>query len=808
MAVLRGRTNIVEGQVCKSYSRHLANAAPNGIAVLAVGGFGRGELFPHSDVDICLLVDNEKLAHEKRPQISAFLQELWDSGLRASHSVRTIQECCELHDQNIELNISLLDHRPLAGDIALYEKLEPKLRKFFENSSANLARHLSRLARSRRAQYHDSIYHLEPNIKEAPGGLRDLHLLEWFRKLQTQGMNDFAWAAEIEPARGYLYLIRCFLHYLARRDNNVLSFDAQDEVAERLPARAEEFASRQTPEEWMREYFRHARSIAGAATRAMESVEVKNNSLLAGFRDWRSRLSNTDFTVSRDRVFLKAPTALEKDPELVLRLYQFVGRHGIKPALETERRVLEAQEHLQSYFASPRPLWNQLREILASPHCALALRVMQDTGVLRMVFPEWGAIECCVVRDFYHRYTVDEHTLVTIENLQQLARTSEPGHRRFANLLSEVEEPAVLRFALLFHDVGKGERTGHHSEESVRMAQEAMTRIRMPEKHQRLVLFLIDQHLALSAAMTSRDLDDPATARMLADKVGTSEGLKYLTLVTYADIGAVNPTALSPWRLEQLWRVHLVTHHELTRELQTDRIQAPEASDERSSFLKGLPVRYLRTHTDEEIQIHVDLEQRRREAEVAIDIRKTEGGYLLTVLAKDRLALFASMAGALSSFGMNILKAEAFANQQGTILDTFVFADPGRTLELNPSEMDRLHMTIERVLLGKVNVKDLLKYRPKPTLPSRRSGIEPKITFDNSASEFATLVELVAEDRPGLLYDVASCLSAKGCNIELVLVETEAHKAMDVFYVSTAGKKLPETMMEPLQLALDTAIRG
>jgi [protein-PII] uridylyltransferase len=317
------------------------------------------------------------------------------------------------------------------------------------------------------------------------------------------------------------------------------------------------------------------------------------------------------------------------------------------------------------------------------------------------------------------------------------------------------------------------------------------------------VEFLILQHLTLSAAMTSRDLDDPATARLLADKVGTIEALRYLTLLTYADVAGVNPTALSPWRLEQLWRVYLTAHHELTRELQTDRISLPgDLSDQKAAFLKGLPVRYLRTHTEDEIQMHLDLEERRKQAEVALDIRKVDGGYSLTILAKDRLYLFASVAGALASFGLNILKAEAFANQQGTILDTFVFSDPNRTIELNPSEVERLQVTLERVLLGRVLVKDLLKYRPKPTLPSKRSSIVPKVAFDNTASETATLLEITAEDRPGLLYDVAAALSSEGCNIDLVLVDTEAHKAMDVFYISSGGKKLSEETKNRLHAAL------
>lgn len=783
----------------RAYVSHLASAFPAGLAVLSVGGYGREELFPYSDVDVCLLVENEKLAEEKRGDISSFLQALWDANLRVSQSVRTIPECCELHDQNIELNVSLIDRRFLVGDRDLFDRLEPKIRKFNENQRLPLARHLCRLSRSRHSQYNDTIYHLEPNIKEGVGGLRDLHLLDWLAKLQVPGLHDIAWR-DVDPARRFLYQIRCFLHYRSRRDNNNLGFDAQDELAE------QPFSAYPDADIWMREYFRYVRAIDAAARRAMDAVESKHNVLLAGFREWRSRLSNSEFTVSRDRILFKTTGAIEQDPEIVLRLFQFVGRHGIKLSLDAERRIMEALTPLHEYFAAHPPQWQVIRELLSLPHAAMALRSMQDSGVMRMIFPEWEGIECMVTRDFYHRYTVDEHTIVTIENLQALARSAEPGHRRFATLLAEVEELAVLRLALLYHDVGKGPRTGNHSEVSVEMADTALRRMNAPEKHRQMVLFLIEQHLALSAAMTARDLDDPATKHMLAEKVGTVEGLRYLTLLTYADVSAVNPTALSPWRLEQLWRVYLSAHHELNRELQTARIQTPEQdTGDRASFLKGLPTRYLRTHTEQEIQSHLDLEKRRRDSEIALDVRKTDGGYLLTVLAKDRLQLFASVAGALSSFGMNILKAEAFANQQGTILDTFIFSDPSRTLELNPTEVDRLQLTLERVLLGRLHVKELLRSRPKPTLPAKRAHIAPKVAFDNEASETATLMELIAEDRPGLLYDVASALSNCGLNIELVLVDTEAHKAIDVFYVSNAGKKLTPELMTRLRTDVEAA---
>jgi [protein-PII] uridylyltransferase len=313
-----------------------------------------------------------------------------------------------------------------------------------------------------------------------------------------------------------------------------------------------------------------------------------------------------------------------------------------------------------------------------------------------------------------------------------------------------------------------------------------MERIQMPAGDRRSVRLLIGAHLDLSAAMTSRDLDDPAVARALAGRAGTLEDLQRLTLMTYADISAVNPGAMTAWRRDQLWRVYLALHHELTRELAGDRITAPppEAGD----FVEGFPVRYLRTHTPEQIRRHEQLERSSRERGVAADLSHEGGYWRLTLVTRDRPALLASVAGALAAFGMNILKAEGFANRRGAVLDVFVFSDPHQTLVLNPTEVDRLRLTLERVTLGRTDVRALLEGRPKPA--RKRQRIRPAVTFDQSVSDSATLVEVVAEDRPGLLYALASAISAAGANIELVLVDTEGHKAIDVFYVTRQGGKL------------------
>jgi [protein-PII] uridylyltransferase len=792
-SVLSGLTELTDRMALEAYEASLAPAFVNGLTMLAVGGFGRRELFPYSDVDILILLQRESQTAALKDALSEFVRLLWDAGLRLSHSVRTLAECSEIHEHNVELNMSLLDRRFLGGDRELFARLENKLPNIEERQSRALARHLRQLARTRHVKFQNTFYHLEPDVKETPGGLRDLHLIHWLGKLRKTSADA---AERLAGPTRFLHAVRCFLHYRAGRDQNLLSFDEQEEITGQL------FASAGGPPEFMREYFQNARVIYNEARRALDWIDKSETSLLTQFRDWRSRLSNGEFTVSNERVFLRTPTQLESDPAIVLRLFEFVARHGIPLAAETERRLEENRDLFAGFCAGPKFQWPALRNILCLPRAPMALRAMHNAGLIQALFPEWQGILCLVVPDFYHRYTVDEHTLVTIEKLDELAATQDPAARRFAEILSEIEDLALLRFALLFHDSGKGSNSGDHSHRSVELARQAMQRMQMPAEDQSAVEFLIEHHLDLSAVMNSRDLNDPATARALAEGIGTIERLKLLSVLTYADISAVNPGAMTPWRLDRLWQAYRATHQELVRELETDRIlDVPADLSDPAAFIKGFPVRYLRTHTPAEIETHLRLRQLSRPTGVAVQIDRQNGVYRVSIIARDMPFLFASLAGAISSFGMDIVKAEAFSNSKGVILDTFVFADPKRTLELNPPEMDRLQETLERVALGKVDIDALLRSRPLPPRLKRRT-VRAGVHFDSDACETATLVEIIAEDRPRLLYDLAAAISSSGCNIDVVLIDTEGHKAIDVFYVASDGKKLTPDIQTVLEKKL------
>jgi [protein-PII] uridylyltransferase len=797
--VLAGLSGLIEEMTREVFQASFANSGDAAVSMLAVGGFGRRELFPFSDVDVVILIERESQAAAIRNEIAEFVRLLWDAGLRLSHSVHTVAECAEIHEGNIELTISLLDRRLVEGASDIYAKLEGKLPAFFNRQRRALARHLRQLARERHEKFQNTFYHLEPNVKETPGGLRDLHLIGWLSKLRER---DEEATARLGAPTAFLHSLRCFLHYRAQRDQNLLSFDAQEALC------AWPYLEFREPAELMREYFRNARVIFSEARRALDWIEKNETSLASQFRDWRSRLSNAEFTVSNGRVYLRSPAQLTGDPAVILRLLEFIARHGVPLAAETERRLERVAAAFAAYCAAPpQPLWPPLRNILSLPHAASALRAMHDTDLLQAMFPEWKTISCLVVPDFYHRYTVDEHTLVAIEKLAELATNSDPARRRFQDLYSEINDLALLRFALLFHDSGKGVQSGDHSRLSVQLARAASQRMQMPAQEQGAVEFLIEHHLDLSAVMNSRDLYDPATARLLALRIGTLERLKLLTLLTYADISAVNPAAMTPWRLEQLSQTYRVAHQRLLHDLEAERItdlprELPAGLADPSGFLKGFPSRYLRTHTPADIRAHLQLYEFSLHSGVAVQLDASAGVHRATIIARDRPVLFASLAGGLSSFGMDILKAEAFSDEQGLVLDTFVFADPKRTLELNPTESDRLRETLEDIALGQIDAGQLLASRVATPARQRKRTVEPSVHFDADACDTATLVEIVTEDRPGLLHDLSAEFSAAGCNIDVVLIDTEGHKAIDVFYVATNGSKLASNIVERLSHAL------
>jgi [protein-PII] uridylyltransferase len=712
---------------------------------------------------------------------------------------------------------------------------------------------LLELTRARHAKYGDTLFHLEPNIKDCPGGLRDVHVCGWMMKLlevaaREKKSRDGAGAGvsaeegtEFRRAVEFLWLVRCFLHYRHERDDNTLDWQAQDAAAETMVGLVGRKPKKADAAYWMRVYFRHARSVERRVSQVLDEAPVGKaaSKLLGGKRERKAEAQQQGFRVERGRVMLEAVGEFghepAQDPDVVLQVFETMAQMGCRLGRDAEERLSEGLPLLSAHLEEGPTLWHHLCGVLTGHHAGDALRSMHALGVLELLIPEFHGIDALVIRDAYHRYTVDEHTFVLIDTLHGL-ESAEKGVQsgaqsgaqkgamgewaaRFGGVLRELPHPELLYIAALLHDTGKGRSTGDHTRESARMAESVMERLEVDGYESGLVVSLIANHLEMSAALR-RDIFDEETVRAFAGKVHTPEALRMLTLFTYADINAVHPDALTPWKAENLWQLYIATANYLDRSVDEERLGAQEESElvhrlvallpgqkaEVGEFLDGFPERYVLTRTPEQVRTQFLMAQRFAEDPVQLDFRYSPTVSELTLVTRDRPQLFATMAGALAAWGMNIVTADAFSNRQWVVVDTFRFTDTFRTLEMNASEHEAFVKSVHDVMTGAVSLETLLSGRRRGRRKAPLVVVETRVEFDDEASSHSTLLEVVAQDTTGLLRALSLTLAAHGCNIEVALVDTEGETAIDVFYLTRNGGKLDKDEERVLRRALVQAI--
>ncbi len=507
--------------VIEAFQRVIGPVFPQSLAVLACGPYGLGQTFPHSELDLVLLLESDRQCDALKELLPEMVRLLWNAGLRVNAPVLTVAECLEAIERASLPGFTLLDRRRLAGDFTVHEKLEAVLPGAVALHAQKMRQRVCELAHARHARYQNTPLHSEPDVKQGPGGLQDVRLIEGFLKFnKDSGVR----LDELHRAAAFVSAARCFLHYRAECDHNILDLETQ--ASPSLQA----LATVQGISDWVPELFRCARTIFNELRRVLDYSERSQGSLLGNFREQRSKLSNQEFNVLRERLLVRNPAQLASDPTLVFHTLEFIGRYGVIPAPETERALEAARMTFAAYCEQPQPLWGTLRTILVCPHAGMALRTLDATGLMRSLFPQWAGIEYLAVKDY--PYTVGEQALRAVERVIELGSAAGPAHDRFAGMVPEIDEVALLLFALLFHHMGRGDADPEGR--SLEHAREAMTRIQMPVDAQRTVEFLIRHQSDLSDAANGHEADDSVTARLLAERVGTIERLKLLSVMTYA----------------------------------------------------------------------------------------------------------------------------------------------------------------------------------------------------------------------------------------------------------------------------------
>jgi [protein-PII] uridylyltransferase len=602
--------------------------------------------------------------------------------------------------------------------------------------------------------------------------------------------------------------VRSTLHLSAGRNQNTLSHEMQERTADLLGYPGAE--PRQRVERLMSDYFRHARTAHRSLAWARKGAPVPVGPNLG---------------VSRDGIRFLDPIQAARNPATWIGAFQ--------AAIDADTTVSEEalsciQQHVDRFRADdffPEAADRAALLKLLKPRKGLYDRLseMHDCGLLGRVFPEFQAISWRVVRDFYHKYTVDEHTLLTIRNLERISSTEVPYRFRFRNILGEIDRSELLVLALLLHDVGKW-RDDDHALESVRMAMEAVERLDLDSESRDTVLFLIRHHLRMSLVAFRRDTEDPDIVKEFSAFIGSEERLKMLTLMTLVDVEAVSPETLTSWKEELLWRLYVDTYNHLTQRYGDEVIERNQAGlnellkqrpddlsvTEITRFLEGLPQRYLQLFARDVIYRHVRLARDIHPDEVHLSLERGQASvWSLAVATLDKPFLFSNICGVLSSFGMNIIRGHALTNPNGLVLDVFQFTDDERFLELNRDGQRQVLQVLEDVVSGRADVVARLRPLEQGVLRARGAArFPPVVRADNQASGRYTILDIVATNALGLLYRISRVISQHGCDVDLVLIATEGEKAIDVFHITTGGSKLTEAEQQALTSDLHRTLEG
>ncbi|HEX7862077.1 MAG TPA: [protein-PII] uridylyltransferase [Verrucomicrobiae bacterium] len=814
---------------------------PN-FALVAIGGYGRGELNPFSDIDIMFLHDTELSASGKaKPQLGALtdglLYTLWDLGMKVGHSVRTVEDCVKVANSDMQSKTSLIEARLVSGNKELFERMRSvviaKCVRGFED--AYIQARVTDQA-SRRAKFGNSPFMQEPNVKNGCGGLRDYQNLLWmaFFKYRTRTLDELqekdliteAEKKQLNTAYDFLLWTRNELHYTAKRAVDVLTKNFQPAIAH-----AHGYTDRSPSkrlEEFMRDVYTHMRNIY-LITRTLEErlALLPSNKRIPSLKDLiragKRRVTQqvVDGFVIQDGQISETTRSFKEQPRRLMRLFLYMQQRGLRLHPDLAQAIRNQLSLVNREFIEDEHVRETFLEILNQRgNVAPILRSMHEVGLLGKYIPEFGRLTCLVQHEFYHQYTADEHTLVCLQKLDEIWEATDPAINHYSQLFSQIERPFLLYLALLLHDAGKADHTGDHSDIGGNLALTVAERLGLDGATAHSLRLLIENHLLMAQISQRRDLEDTEVVGNFVQQIQSRENVMMLTLMTYADSLGTSDQLWNSFKDSLLWTLFSrsmdqfsgatefrraeARQLELLKEEVTGLLPSTFSPEEIEAHFQHLPARYFQIHTARQISADITLAHRFMHLQLAEEDKALEPiivwhnepdrGYTsIHICTWDRAGLFAKIAGSLAAAGLNILSAQIFTRSDGIILDTFFVNDAHGAALAKKEEKEAFEKILNQALTtGLVDFPTLIAKRKGPTrIYQSLEGdrLPTVIGFDNETSKNSTILDIETEDRIGLLYYVSRTLADLGLDISLAKILTEKGAAVDTFYITTWDKK-------------------
>ncbi len=823
----------------------VADAMTDGLAVasyvvVALGGYGRGELHPSSDIDLMVVYDGELPPFVQR-LTQELLYAMWDLGLQVGHSLRSLDDCVAMARTDFPSRTSMQATRLVAGDRRLFTKFGKVLRDnvYRHDFEQFLATTLAERDQRYR-KYGASPYIGEPNVKESAGGLRDVHTAMWLgtakfgartlRELADKGLITPREQALTDAALTFLWRVRNALHLLSGHKNDALTRDLQPRVA--VDVGYEDDGASLGVERFMHDYYLHARVIHRISRRLIARCQESLSRRGSAERRERQQALADGLVFFDGRLHLvdRNPGLLRRDPIRLMKVFWHLHRLGCELSLDLERAVEDSLDLVDDNFRHAPAVRDLFLDVCRDwGRVALTLSEMHELGLLGKYLPEFGALTCLVQYDVYHRFSADQHSLLAVEHLEAVAPGQSAESEGVAQIFHEIEKPEMLMLGMLLHDIGKAKGHGH-VKKGIPLVQELTERLALSPEDAGSVVFLVAHHLTMSHLAQRRDIDDPKTVTDLAEACGDPQRLRMLYLLTYADMRAVGPGVLTGWQAQILHELYVRTLNRLTgtpsapvranRTQIAERVQAAlkdEGEGEAQAQAQAVKAhvamvsdRYLGGTSVQRMAEHLRLLRRLTAAPLATELfhHPDLGSSDLVVITRDVPGLFSLIAGTLAAHGINIISAQIHTRGDGVAIDTFQVNDPTGESATSGAQWRRTMDALATVIAGTASVDELLERRRRAGRATRGVEGPPKITIDNELSDAYTVIEVKCPDRVGLLYLITRTLSGLGLDIASARIATEIDQAYDTFYVhDRQGQKLEHLVaMERARDGLEQAL--